>query len=538
VSRLLKHPLAPLLILLTVNLTVGLLTFRDFGLSWDEPLFYNYADSIWKAYTPQAFAPGFDFEQVYGRSAEDHKFYGPAYILFARPVEQGLETVFHLDLASAWHLVNFLTFQLGLMAFYRLVRRWCDPWPAAMTTAFLAWQPVFWGHAFINPKDMPFMVFFLWALTLGLEMVDTLTNPSPNMPAKRGEVARKVLLAGLMLGLTAAIRVIGPLVGAILFLYFVSKLPRRGWIAFGLYGLLAMLVMFVFWPYLWADPVKRLLEVLKHMSNNPTELAVLFDGQIFRANAMPRRYLPQMLALALTEPTWILFLSGLLLATRNLIQKKLDFRAPLAVLTVFVFMLAYLLYNVPAMYDGFRHFLFILPPVIVFCGFAFQWLWELRGNPGSQKTAALTGFWRQAGKEIPSLAMILMLLPGLSGMLQLHPYEYAYYNRFAGGVGGAYRVYETEYWLTCYKEALQWVKTNEPATTLHVQREMGLAAAYGQGLNLKDLSQENEVNIQTGDLLLFHTRANLDTRSIYRKLPAVATFGRGGAQFCILKRKD
>ncbi len=519
---------SPLLILLTVNLTVGFLTFRHYGLSWDEPLFYNYADSIWKAYTPQALSPAFDFDQIYGRSAEDHKFYGPAYLLLARPLEQGLENNFNLDLASAWHLVNFLTFQIGLIGFYRLTRRWLDPWPAALTTSFFGWQPVFWGHAFINPKDMPFMVFFLWSLTLGLEMVDALTHPSPNDQVKRGERTAKVALAGILLGLTGAIRVIGPLAGLLLTGYFLLKLTRKKigsqLLYFAAFTAIAIVVLYISWPYLWADPITRLLEVLRHMSDNPTELAVLFLGQIFRANEMPRRYLPQMFALTLTEPTWILFLSGVFLAARKSIQKTLDFRAPLVLLTLFGFMLGYLLTLTPAMYDGFRHFLFILPPIFIFSGFVFQWLWDARRS-----------FLRQLNYRTVS---VLLLLPGLLGIWQMHPYEYAYYNRFAGGVGGAYRVYETEYWLTCFKESLEWVKTNEPATTLHIQREAELAAYYGEGLNLKDLSHEPESEIQTGDLMLFHTRANLDLRSIYRKLPVVTSFGRDGAEFCILKRKD
>jgi len=353
-------------------------------------------------------------------------------------------------------------------------------------------------------------------------------HPSPNDQVKRGERTAKVALAGILLGLTGAIRVIGPLAGLLLTGYFLLKLTRKKigsqLLYFAAFTAIAIVVLYISWPYLWADPITRLLEVLRHMSDNPTELAVLFLGQIFRANEMPRRYLPQMFALTLTEPTWILFLSGVFLAARKSIQKTLDFRAPLVLLTLFGFMLGYLLTLTPAMYDGFRHFLFILPPIFIFSGFVFQWLWDARRS-----------FLRQLNYRTVS---VLLLLPGLLGIWQMHPYEYAYYNRFAGGVGGAYRVYETEYWLTCFKESLEWVKTNEPATTLHIQREAELAAYYGEGLNLKDLSHEPESEIQTGDLMLFHTRANLDLRSIYRKLPVVTSFGRDGAEFCILKRKD
>jgi hypothetical protein len=153
-------------------------------------------------------------------------------------------------------------------------------------------------------------------------------------------------------------------------------------------------------------------------------------------------------------------------------------------------------------------------------GFSFQWMWE---------------------KLKPALwaALIAILfLPGLIGIIHLHPYEYSYYNLFSGGIGGAYRSFETDYWLTCYKEALEWTHTNAANTTLHVQREFPLAEYYGKGLTLKDLGKETEADIQPGDLLLFHTRGNLDTRSIYRKLPVEHVIGRDTAEFCIIKRKN
>lgn len=512
-SRFFKHPFTPIIILLAINLAAGLLTFQDYGMSWDEPLFYDYADSIRLAYTPQAYAPGFDFYQVFGKSPEDHKIYGPAYLLLARPIQQTLVTIFHTDMASAWHLVNFLTFQVGLFAFFSLARRWLAPWPAAVASAFMAWQPVFWGHAFINPKDAPFMVLFLCALVLGLGFVDRISQPEkiswPNL-----------LLAALALGLASATRVIGPLAGVLVLVYFFLKMNRRAIPYLALYGFVAVIVMLVFWPYLWADPINRLLEVLKHMSNNPTELAVLFDSQIFRANEMPRRYLPQVFAMTLTEPTWILFLLGIGLAIRQALLKKIDWRAPAVVLGLFVLMLAYLLYNKPSVYDGFRHFLFIMPPVFIMASFVFEWLWQ------KVKPTLWTGL------------VIAVLLPGVVGIARLHPYEYAYYNQFVGGVGKAYRVFETEYWLTCYKEAIEWTRNNEPGTILHIQREFPLAQYYGGDLSIRDLGKESEGDIKSGDLLLFHTRANLDIRSIYRNLPVVHIIGRDNAGFCIIKRKD
>jgi len=50
VQKIRQHPI---LILLIVNLLVGIFTFRNYGLSWDEPLFYDYANALRYAYSPQ-----------------------------------------------------------------------------------------------------------------------------------------------------------------------------------------------------------------------------------------------------------------------------------------------------------------------------------------------------------------------------------------------------------------------------------------------------------------------------------------------------
>ena len=44
----------PIILILIANLIAGLFTFRDYGLSWDEPLFYQYAEAIPYAYSVSA----------------------------------------------------------------------------------------------------------------------------------------------------------------------------------------------------------------------------------------------------------------------------------------------------------------------------------------------------------------------------------------------------------------------------------------------------------------------------------------------------
>ncbi|HSK66704.1 MAG TPA: hypothetical protein VK888_07235, partial [Anaerolineales bacterium] len=146
----------PILLLLAVNIIAGLFIFRDFGLSWDEPLFYDYGNALGYAYSPPEWFSGrFDVDNSYGSSGDDHKTRGPAYLLLARGPVRILET-YGVDSASAWPLINFLFFQGGVYVLYRLSRRWMKPSGALAAAALFAWQPMLWGHAFINPKDPPF----------------------------------------------------------------------------------------------------------------------------------------------------------------------------------------------------------------------------------------------------------------------------------------------------------------------------------------------------------------------------------------------
>jgi hypothetical protein len=253
------------------------------------------------------------------------------------------------------------------------------------------------------------------------------------------------------------------------------------------------------------------------MSDNPTQLTVLFMNQQYKADELPRRYLPILLGYTLTEPVWLLFITGLAIGFWKASNKK---RMALAlILFWFLIPAAYVILRKPPMYDGFRHFLFILPPVFIFAGFAFEKSFE-----------AIKNSWM----KVFSLAAILAF--GIIPSVQLHPYEYAYYNSFIGGTAGAFRHYETEYWLTCYREATLRLNEEAPAgTQLFVRREPYIAAYYaGSNITIRDHRTEAK-DIQSGDYILISTRSNEDTQ-ILRDQPPFLKVSRNGATFCVIKQ--
>ena len=521
----------PIYILLAVNILAGLFLFRDYGFSWDEPLFYDYGNALGYAYSPREWFSGhFDVDNSYGASGDDHKTRGPAYLLLARQPVYALQSL-GIDQASAWHLVNFLFFQLGVYFLYRLSTRWMKPYAALAAAALFAWQPLLWGHAFINPKDIPFLSFFLASICLGFEMVDRLSGDN------RAGIS-SIFLPAIFLGLTTSIRVLGPLAGLLVFIYFIFMIfqnkEQHGifhpWLAFIAYGALALLTMFITWPYLWESPITRFLDVFRFMSDNPTNLSVLFGGEVFRAGELPRRYMPFMLGTTFTEPIWLLFIIGVPAGYWKLLHDYSEKRASNLVTTSltlawFVILVLYALIRKPAMYDGIRHFLFIVPPIFIFSGFTFDTIFNFLSEH-----AARNKDWLYAS------LILLILLPGILGIVRLHPYEYTYYNSFIGGTRSAFRNYETDFWLTCYKEAVQDLNSSisEPST-LFVHREAYIAEYYAENdITVRD--QRGAVGqIQSGNYLLVNSRTNEDRR-ILKDIPPVIQIQRDGASFCTIGR--
>ena len=521
----------PIFLLIAVNVLIGFFIFRDYGLAWDEPYFYSYADALGYAYTPANwFRPDFDLNNSYGASGEDHKTRGPAYLLLARSFVYGLEAL-GSDSAAAWHLVNFLFFQLGIYLLYRLAIRWISHSAAFATALLFSSQPLLWGHAFINPKDPPFLTFFLGAVCFGFEMVDAIAQNAQSKNAR-------ILLAAFFLGAATSIRVLGPLAGLLVAVYLIAHLKLHAWKYLILYSALAVVVMFLTWPYLWENPIPNFAGVFQLMSDNPTNLSVLFNGQEYRAGELPLRYLPFMLVTTLTEPVWFLFFIGLIAGSWRIFVRpphrsagdRFDNNTKLSLVLIaawFLILLAYVFLRRPAMYDGFRHFLFILPPVFIIIGFACDFFSEMANYLARNRTASE---WLRAG------FVTVLILPGVVGIIQLHPYEYTYYNSFIGGTDGAFRKYETDYWLTCYKEAVQQLSARTSAPiNLFVKREAYVAVPYANtNVNILDL-RETTQQVQSGDYVLVNTRLN-DDRSTFRDAINVIEIKRGNAAFCFVRQ--
>lgn len=415
-----------------------LLTFRDYGLGWDDFTHAQMGEKLLALY-----ASG--FHDTAALSFVNLYMYGGGFDMAAALAHR----VLPFDLFETRRLVGGLVGLAGLAVTWRIGRRLAGPVAGLVALALLATCPAFYGHMFINSKDAPFAVAMALLMLGVLRAFDEYPRPR----------AATVVLLGLGIGFTIGTRILGGIavIYAVLPLAILIIADARlsGWRAAlgqGLQFFLRLLpaavlgyaLMGLLWPWAVTSPLNPLRALTYFSVFFEKPWRELFAGELFLVPDMPASYLPTMLGLKLPEVMTALVLLGIVLSTWCLLlgRGSVRQRAGLAlILAAGLVPVAIGIVTRPAMYNGFRHFLFVLPPLAVIGGLA---------------GASLIDRARHAGR--PAIAGVAALLAaGLVSpvveMVRLHPYQYTHFNRIAGGVGSASSRFMVDYWGLSFKEA-------------------------------------------------------------------------------------
>ncbi len=502
-SAFLNQKPVGIVLVLAIALVIGVITVPDYGQSWDEATLYRYSEYTLHAYTfllHPADLPA---------SNDTLPQNGPGYVTAV-----SLLAPYLLRLAPGWtlstarHFVYFLTFLGGALAFYLLCRRWLSEAASVGTTLLLVSQPILWGHAFINPKDVAFLAFFTATIYAGLEIVD-------KGPARRGFIARTVLV-GILLGMTSSLRVIGPMAGLIVLAYGAY---RKRWQIIGpatACFIIAGAITYLSWPYLWGSPLQNYLFSSGTMTDFPGGGRVLFNGALYTANALPRLYWPTLLGIQLTEPALILGIWGIFLAAAQFDRSKLRGPLPL-ILFWFVLPVLWVVATDSTLYDNGRQLYFILPPLFLAAGLVLDRVLARLG-PLAFK-AAITG---------------IICLPGVIAGAALHPYEYVYYNALVGWTPGAYGRFEMDYWGTSAKEMTEYINSiARGRTTVLAYNAQDLMKPYAR--HVVDIFNGRHDEQTSYDYIAILIRAGWTGQSC-SSAPVIHRVGRMGAEFAVLRR--
>ncbi len=395
---------------------VALMTFRDYGLGWDDYTHSEYGELLVAFF-------GSGFADRRALSFVNLNMYGGGFDLLAALAAK----LVPFTLFETRRLIGALVGLIGLIATWRTGRRIGGPLAGFAALVLLASCPLYVGHMFMNAKDAPFavaMAILLLALVRAFEQY-------PRLAPATG------VLTGTGLGLSIGSRIMGGFGGV----YLAAGLALAAGIEAFAHGLrpaatqlgrflvtllpalaLAYAIMALVWPWSVIDPLNPLRAVAYFSNFFEKPWRELFGGELIPVTDMPRSYVPTLLALQLPEIFSLLGLAGAAAALTEVCRRNLASNRRVVLMIVVLAALLPIAVTIlarPAMYNGIRHFVFVLPPIAVLAGLAgarlIEWLWQ-----HARLAAVAAGMALLAGTALPIIDMV-----------RLHPYEYSYFNRVA-----------------------------------------------------------------------------------------------------------
>jgi len=289
--------------------------------------------------------------------------------------------------------------------------------------------------------------------------------------------------SGLAFGLALATKISNVLIPVGLGLWILIEADRRRrwdlWGRLALMGPLGLATVIILFPWLWSETIPKLIEWVRFFTVSHYEIYQYYLGKTYLE--LPWHY-PYVIV-ATTTPALLLGLA-ILGASRAFKPGPTRSAAQLWLIHALV-MVAWFTRPGSRAFDSDR----LLMPTYVFlaplAGLGFDallhWLQSLHALRITHYVLRITH----------CVLLLISLAPGAIAIVQLHPFELAYYNELVGGVRGAHHLkLETIYWATTYRAALPELNARaQPGATVWVMPNSWDVLYYYQkaGLLREDL---------------------------------------------------
>lgn len=414
-------------------ISMPLMSF-SFGVSGDEHWHFDYGNSIYNYF--------FHGDTSAQTADSGIQFYGGLFDFLVTFVFR----VFHpWDHYTTMHFINAIVGSIGIIYAGKLAKL-LGGWNAGtIAMLLLVLSPSWFGHNFANPKDIPFSAGYTAGVYFMLLFLRSLPEPG----------VRQIVGLIASIGWAMGVRIGGLLLIAYLVLFIIVYAVYTKQTKVALSGKVIKKVLLVAafgyiiailpWPYVHENIITKPLEALKVMSNFIVNIPILYDGNRMMSNQVPWYYIPRYMMY--TMP--VIVMLGIALGLYVVYHYRKDrqrFIFSLFVIFTIVFPWAYAVYKHSSLYDGWRHFLFVYPPLVAIVAAG----WSYLVNSANK------------GVKYGSLALLIagLALPA-KFIAAEHPYESLYYNELAGGLKGVYGKFDTDYYMLGVKEATNWLLEHE-----------------------------------------------------------------------------
>jgi hypothetical protein len=442
---------------LLLLLLLGVTSYRDYGISWDEPQ-QRITGAVTTNYVAKVLhLHGVGANKYFPTLATYHdREYG---VVFEAPAF-ALENIFKLrdsrHIYMFRHFLTFLVFLGGVCAVYKLSRRRFSDWRIGLLSAlFLVLTPRLFADGFYNSKDTVFMAVFAAAMNTTISFV-----LQPRI--------KTALIHALATAVAIDVRIMGIVLVAVSVLLLLVRILRRelqssrACLVLAVYVIVAFILVMLMWPYLWSHPLLHFWEAFRLMSRYQGGGEVLYMGTFIPNTEIPWHY--SFVWISITTP--LLYLALFLVGTYSICGQILVRRMRLwendgelqdvvFLALFFAPIIAVILFR-SVLYDGWRHLYFVYPAFLLVGTKGWVALWSIRST-------------RKLYKAILVTLTIISILLTATWMCKAHPLENVYFNYLAGRNPRAR--YDLDYWGLANRAALEHIVRLDHSPVVNVWAE-------------------------------------------------------------------
>lgn len=448
-------------------LIIGLLVYKDYGISTDEVIQRHHGLVSAKYIT--SFFNEYKAEELFPRvpNIQDYAFksYGVVFHLPLTFLEKSLSLEDPRDIWLLRHLCTFLFFYVGTIFFFLLAKqRFNSTLLGLLSVTILVISPRIFADSFYNIKDGVFISAFIISLYFMIKSIET-------------NKVFYIVLFSLSAAFATNIRIIA-IILPVLYPFFILmkkdisnivKEKRDYTIKLYFFGLLYILLVFAFWPASWANPISMVWETISLKANFPWGGHIMYMGNQIKGTETPWHYIP--IWIFITTPIlytiFFIFSMGrhIKLATNFLLKRKsiyslMDNKSWQDLIFATILFLPVVLAIIlnSTLYNGWRHFYFIYPVFIIFSVSGVSVLY----NYLSDHKLSLCNYL----KYFVVLIVFIQITIATKWMQQNHPHQNVYFSS-AVDLFGKREGFERDYWQLSLKQALEWLLANKKGE-LHI----------------------------------------------------------------------
>ena len=437
--HLMKKSRIVLLCLTAVMLFAGIVSYRDYGISWDEPNMFNVGQYAYNAvFNGQPWA-----------TDQGQRYYGTTVELALHAIQVMTGLTDPADIFAQRHFFTYLIFVFGVLVFFFLVKHVFESETLGVVGSLMLFlSPVIFGHAFFNSRDVPNLVFFTLCMYTLIRLLEERSLTWVLLHAAATALLLSTRITGLMLvGMT----------GLFLFLDLLLEWRSEGTIwktsFLGIvYLVLAALGTIALWPFLWENPVSHFLEAYRWSTQLPPGgfyMGAKMVGVIWH-------YIPVWIAIT-TPPlyTFAFFVGCASIVTvfmkKNIRRAYVQVRLWLLVAAWLILPIAAVVVLQQGIHGGYRHVFFVYPAFLLFavegCRAAYAAVTSLK----NEKVAVY-------GSRALWGVLVLSFLNTAAWMVRNHPEEHLYFSIPARLVEGNF---ELDYWGLTFRKGFDYVLSSD-----------------------------------------------------------------------------